>query len=86
MTDLQVQINQLEKGGFSQKEIDLWKQEKVDQLKKGGFSSEEIEKDFGFEPVDTKQIEKINEKDKSISRIKEYDEIKKSKSNIFIVS
>tara|TARA_B100001939_G_C16945921_1_gene620326 strand:- start:96 stop:3794 length:3699 start_codon:yes stop_codon:yes gene_type:complete len=75
MTDLQVQINQLEKGGFSQKQIDLWKQEKVDQLRKGGFSSEEIAKDFGFEPVDTKPIEKIYEKDIGLSRIKDYDEI-----------
>jgi hypothetical protein len=75
MADLQTQVQQLEKGGFSQVEIDNWKQEKVEQLKQGGFTGEEIAKDFGFEPVDTKAIEKIYEKDIGYSRIADYDEI-----------
>ena len=32
MADLQTQVQQLEKCGFSQVEIDNWKQEKVEQL------------------------------------------------------
>jgi len=75
MADLQTQVQQLEKGGFSQVEINNWKQEKVEQLTQGGFTAEEIAKDFGFEPVDTKSIEKIYEKDIGYSRIKDYDEI-----------
>ena len=75
MADLQTQVQQLEKGGFSQVEIDNWKQEKVEQLKQGGFTGEEIAKDFGFEPVDTKAIEKIYEEDIGYSRILDYDEI-----------
>ena len=75
MADLQTQVQQLEKGGFSQVEIDNWKQEKVEQLKQGGFTGEEIAKDFGFEPVDTKAIEKIYEEDIGYSRIADYDEI-----------
>ena len=75
MADLQTQVQQLEKGGFSQVEIDDWKQEKVEQLKQGGFTGEEIAKDFGFEPVDTKAIEKIYEEDIGYSRIADYDEI-----------
>jgi len=75
MADLQTQVQQLEKGGFSQVEINNWKQEKVEQLTQGGFTAEEIAKDFGFEPVDTKAIEKIYEKDIGYSRIADYDEI-----------
>jgi hypothetical protein len=75
MADLQIQVQQLEKGGFSQVEIDNWKQEKVEQLTQGGFTGEEIAKDFGFEPVDTKAIEKIYEEDIGYSRIADYDEI-----------
>ena len=75
MADLQTQVQQLERGGFSQVEIDNWKQEKVEQLKQGGFTGEEIAKDFGFEPVDTKAIEKIYEEDIGYSRILDYDEI-----------
>ena len=75
MADLQTQVQQLEKGGFSQVEIDNWKKEKVEQLKQGGFTGEEIAKDFGFEPVDTKAIEKIYEEDIGYSRILDYDEI-----------
>ena len=48
MADLQTQVQQLEKGGFSQVEINNWKQEKVEQLTQGGFTGEEIAKDFGF--------------------------------------
>jgi len=48
---------------------------KVEQLTQGGFTAEEIAKDFGFEPVDTKAIEKIYEKDIGYSRIADYDEI-----------
>ena len=51
MSDLQTQVQQLKQGGFSQVEIDNWKQEKVQQLTQGGFTGEEIAKDFGFEPV-----------------------------------
>lgn len=76
MTELQIQEKQLEKGGFSQLEIDNWKQEKTNQLKQGGFSSEEIANEFGFEPVDTKPIEKIYEKDIGIQRIQDYVDIK----------
>jgi len=75
MADLQIQVQQLEKGGFSQVEINNWKQEKVEQLTQGGFTGEEIAKDFGFEPVDTKAIEKIYEEDIGYSRIADYDEI-----------
>ena len=75
MADLQTQVQQLEKGGFSQVEINNWKQEKVEQLTQGGFTGEEIAKDFGFEPVDTKAIEKIYEEDIGYSRIADYDEI-----------
>ena len=75
MADLQTQVQQLEKGGFSQVEINNWKQEKVEQLTQGGFTGEEIAKDFGFEPVDTKAIEKIYEEDIGYSRILDYDEI-----------
>ena len=75
MADLQTQVQQLEKGGFSQVEINNWKQEKVEQLTQGGFTGEEIAKDFGFEPVDTKAIEKIYEEDIGYSRIANYDEI-----------
>ena len=75
MADLQTQVQQLEKGGFSQVEIDNWTQEKSEQLKQGGFSGEEISSAFGFEPVDTKAIEKIYEEDIGYSRIADYDEI-----------
>ena len=75
MSDLQTQVQQLKQGGFSQVEIDNWKQEKVQQLTQGGFTGEEIAKDFGFEPVDTKAIEKIYEKDLGIPEIVNYDEI-----------
>lgn len=75
MADLQTQVQQLEKGGFSQVEINNWKQEKVEQLTQGGFTGEEIAKDFGFEPVDTKAIERIYEEDIGYSRIADYDEI-----------
>ena len=50
-------------------------QTQVQQLEKGGFSSEEISSAFGFEPVDTKAIEKIYEEDIGYSRIADYDEI-----------
>ena len=40
MADLKTQVEQLEQGGFSQVEIDNWKQEKVEQLKQGGFSAD----------------------------------------------
>ena len=75
MSDLQIQVQKLEQGGFSKVEIDNWKQEKVEQLKQGGFTSEEIAKDFGFEPIDTKAIQKIYNKDIGINRIKDYDDI-----------
>jgi len=75
MADLQIQVQKLEQGGFSKVEIDNWKQEKVEQLKQGGFTSEEIAKDFGFEPIDTKAIQKIYNKDIGINRIKDYDDI-----------
>ena len=71
MADLQIQVQKLEQGGFSKVEIDNWKQEKVEQLKQGGFTSEEIAKDFGFEPIDTKEIQKIYNKDIGINRIKD---------------
>ena len=75
MSNLQIQVQKLEQGGFSKVEIDNWKQEKVEQLKQGGFTSEEIAKDFGFEPIDTKAIQKIYNKDIGINRIKDYDDI-----------
>jgi hypothetical protein len=75
MASLQTQVQQLKEGGFSQVEIDNWTQEKSKQLKQGGFSSEEISSAFGFEPVDTKAIEKIYEEDIGYSRIADYDEI-----------
>ena len=45
MADLQTQVQQLEKGGFSQVEINNWKQEKVEQLTQGGFTGEETDLD-----------------------------------------
>ena len=75
MASLQTQVQQLKEGGFSQVEIDNWTQEKSEQLKQGGFSGEEISSAFGFEPVDTKAIEKIYEEDIGYSRIADYDEI-----------
>ena len=75
MASLQTQVQQLKEGGFSQVEIDNWTQEKVKQLKEGGFTGEEISSAFGFEPVDTKAIEKIYEEDIGYSRIADYDEI-----------
>jgi len=75
MASLQTQVQQLKEGGFSQVEIDNWTQEKSKQLKQGGFSSEEISSAFGFEPVDTKAIERIYEEDIGYSRIADYDEI-----------
>ena len=75
MASLQTQVQQLKEGGFSQVEIDNWTQKKVKQLKEGGFTAEEISSAFGFEPVDTKAIEKIYEEDIGYSRIADYDEI-----------
>jgi len=45
----------LQEGGFSQKEITGWKQDKVKQLQQGGFTTQEISDEFKFEP-DTKVI------------------------------
>jgi len=45
----------LQEGGFSQKEITGWKQDKIKQLQQGGFTTQEISDEFKFEP-DTKVI------------------------------
>tara|TARA_R100000231_G_scaffold92745_1_gene69720 strand:+ start:2215 stop:5913 length:3699 start_codon:yes stop_codon:yes gene_type:complete len=81
MADLKTQVEQLEQGGFSQVEIDNWKQEKVEQLKEGGFSADEIAKDFGFEPVDKKAIQKIYKEDIGLPRILDYDEVEEVQKN-----
>jgi len=45
----------LQEGGFSQKEITGWKQDKIKTLQKGGFTNQEISNEFKFQP-DTKVI------------------------------
>jgi len=45
----------LQEGGFSQKEITGWKQDKIKNLQKGGFTNQEISNEFKFQP-DTKVI------------------------------
>tara|TARA_R100000951_G_scaffold85912_1_gene73621 strand:- start:298 stop:4116 length:3819 start_codon:yes stop_codon:yes gene_type:complete len=45
----------LQEGGFSQKEITGWKQDKVKNLQEGGFTNQEIVNEFKFEP-DTKIV------------------------------
>ena len=45
----------LQEGGFSQKEITGWKQDKIKNLQQGGFTNQEISNEFKFQP-DTKVI------------------------------
>jgi len=45
----------LQEGGFDQKDITAWKQEKIKELQEGGFTNQEIANEFKFEP-DTKII------------------------------
>lgn len=45
----------LQEGGFSQKEITGWKQDKIKNLQQGGFTNQEISNEFKFKP-DTKVI------------------------------
>ena len=53
--NLNEQSTLLQEGGFSQKEITGWKQDKIKLLQQGGFTTQEISDEFKFEP-DTKVI------------------------------
>ena len=58
MTSLAEQNEALIKGGFSNKEIENWKQEKIFQLEQGGYETEEILKEFGYQPIEKGPIKK----------------------------
>ena len=59
MASLGEQSEALIKGGFSNKEIENWKQEKIFELEQGGFETEEILKEFGYQPIEKGPIKKI---------------------------
>tara|TARA_R110000782_G_scaffold59562_2_gene123563 strand:+ start:498 stop:4184 length:3687 start_codon:yes stop_codon:yes gene_type:complete len=59
MSSLAEQNETLIKGGFSQKEISNWKQEKIFSLEQGGYEQEEILKEFGYQPIERGPIKKI---------------------------